>query len=355
MRLLVALAALALCSCADVGFGAGGSGGSSTDSVGAGGDPGSLTSTATSTVMSSSTSLPGGCSGDQQCSDGNPCTVDTCDLGTCSYVQVAVGELGVGDGCPQGALCQADGDCGLSIWQHPLGDSAAPWTRTAVSAVWTGENAPPPRGITAADMTDDGRLLLVFAEDHLIYRRLDGTWLPPVTASEVAIRPQGQDPSTAPELDPARAGSMTTWRYTSNGIDRLWVRQAYGDGRQLLYVLDFDSSDPSAFVTVGPYYGVFFPADVRANAPPVDTSTNEWAFAQQSSFEGSPNWLYEHYFYDGLVYTVDSDAPSSDIFLPPTSLTNSPAWPSNATCPCPTNGIVAAYVKDRSILSFIAP
>src|SRR2546423_1602847 len=48
-----------------------------------------------------------------------------------------------------------------------------------LSDIWTGPNAPPPRGISAAVELADEVRLLVFADDGTFYLQADGDWRPP--------------------------------------------------------------------------------------------------------------------------------------------------------------------------------
>jgi len=290
---------------------------------------------------------------DTQCDDGNPCSEDTCTNGKCESFPVAEGKPGVGEGCADGALCQVDGACGLSLWQHPIGSDSSAWYRAPLSSAWSGPNAPPPRGITAVDLTLGDRLLIVFADTGLVYRRLDGNWLPPKTAAELFVRPNTHEGAAAPELDPAKPGAMTTWRGQSGGKDSLWVRQGAGDGSQLIYVFDFYAESPDAMATVGPFYGVTLPEDTRPGAPAVHTTTPGWQLAYQVAFEGTAGWLKEIYEYGGRYYEYDSAAAT---WSSTDALEETVVWPKSAACPCPApSKIVAAYVKQQSLVTFIAP
>jgi len=333
--------------CTEVGYGGAGAAG------GAGGESASASSDATTATGTTSTTTPGGCMSDAQCDDGNPCSEDTCTNGKCESFPVAEGKLGVGEGCPDGALCQADGQCGLSVWQHPIGIDGSAWSRVAVSSVWSGANAPPPRGITSVDLTLDQRLLIVFTDAGLVHRRLDGAWLPPKTSAELFQRPNTPEGAAAPELDPARPGAMTTWRSQVDGKDSLWVRHGQADGTQLIFVLDFRSDAPDTFTSIGPYYGVPIPQDTRPGAPPVHTTTPGWQLAYQTAYEGTAGWLKEVYEFGGRFYEYDTTAETWTSW---DALQLANIWPKSGACPCPEpSKIVAAYVKQQSVLSFVAP
>ena len=335
--------------CTDVGYGsAAGTGGS-----GAGGEAATSSAATAGATSTTSTTSPGGCMSDTQCDDGNPCSEDTCTNGKCESFPVAEGKPGVGEGCPDGALCQSDGACGLSVWQHTIGNESSAWYRAPLSSAWSGSNAPPPRGITAVDLTLGDRLLFVFADTGLVYRRLDDVWLTPKSAAELFQRPNTPEGAAAPELDPSKPSALTTWRSQAGGKHSLWVRQGAPDGSQLIYVFDFLVDNPDAIATVGPYYGVTIPADPRPGAPPVHSTTPGWQLAYQIAYEGTPGWLKEIYEYGGRFYQYDSAGESWASW---DTLEQTVVWPKSAACPCPApSKIVAAYVRQQSMVTFIAP
>lgn len=117
------------------------------------------------------------------CTDADPCTVDTCmPDGSCAHAPRTVGAPGDTAEAACEGVCQVDGTCGLSLYTRDL--TTPVWTRRALSEVWSGANAPPPRGIRAADGGISYEAVVV-ADDGMVYRRVGGAWLAPVTCEDV--------------------------------------------------------------------------------------------------------------------------------------------------------------------------
>ena len=158
-----------------------GAGNTSGPSSTTGGSPTTSTGATQSGASVSGSSSTGVMCAPADCSDGDPCTADTCQpTGLCDHAPRAPGTPGDLLEGPCEGVCQVDGTCGLAHYRR---DFAAPtWTKAALSQVWAGANAPPPRGIVAADhgITFE---VMVAADDGMIYRRFGGVWAAPVPST----------------------------------------------------------------------------------------------------------------------------------------------------------------------------
>lgn len=80
---------------------------------------------------------------------------------------------------------EADTTSGTPSWnRYTLDVDAGTWTVTPLDELWTGANAPPPTGISAAvSLTHFDRLWVVTA-DGTFYEQADGVWSTPVALQE---------------------------------------------------------------------------------------------------------------------------------------------------------------------------
>lgn len=162
---------------------------STSTAQGATGGPGASTTTtgfttAGSASISASAAMGSSSTGvacvPADCSDDTPCTIDTCDLatGACSHAPRVAGEPGDLAEGPCEGVCQTDATCGLALYRRNMANAV--WTKEALSVAWSGANAPPPRGILAAEAGTTYELMVV-VDDGMIYRRVGGAWLAPVS------------------------------------------------------------------------------------------------------------------------------------------------------------------------------
>lgn len=224
--------------------------------------------------------------------DANPCTVDACNAeGELLRPFVTAGEPGRPEegGCPSAALCQTDGACGLSLYVRPfpIDDPAVPWTRTALSLAWSGANAPPPRGIVAAEHSYAIERLYVVDEAGTGYLRADGTWT-------------GSAPieSIFPGLPPTEVASLIAW-LPQPGAPETFVFYTRGTPRRAHY---FDVMGAS--IAVGPVEDL---VDDPGNPEvPLQASLDaSWAFAHQTAFIGTPSWVVFYAQFAADVFRLD--------------------------------------------------
>jgi hypothetical protein len=70
-------------------------------------------------------------------------------------------------------------DAGPSWQLHSFDYFADAWSSVELAKIWTGPNAPPPRGIAAATELMDVDRLMVISDDGTYYVRANGAWQPP--------------------------------------------------------------------------------------------------------------------------------------------------------------------------------
>lgn len=270
--------------------------------------------------------------------DANPCTVDACNAdGELLRPFVAAGEPGRAEegGCPSAALCQTDGACGLSLYTRPFpaADPATPWTRTALSVAWSGANAPPPRGVVAAEHSYAIERLYVVDEAGRGYLRSDGAW-----AGSAPIE------SIFPGLPPTEIASLIAW-LPQPGDPETFVFYTRGTPRRAHY---FDVTGSGA--VVGPVAEL---ADEPANpeAAPQGSVDASWAFAHQTAYIGTPSWVVFYAAFAGSVFRYDGGdgtwlalGPEMDTALWGGASTGGPA----------PDSVVAAYLESGN-LHAVAP
>jgi hypothetical protein len=272
--------------------------------------------------------------------DDNPCTVDACnESGELLRPFVTAGEPGraLEGGCPDAALCQTDGACGLSLYTRPfpIDDPAVLWTRTALSLAWNGTNAPPPRGIVAAEHSYAIDRLYVVDEVGTGYLRSDGVW-----AGSAPIE------TIFPGLPPTEVASLIAW-LPQTDADETSVFYTRGSPRRAHF---FDVAESGAVVGVGPVEDL---VDDPANpqVPPQGSVDASWAFAHQTAFIGTPSWVVfpagfaaDVFLLDGGDFTWLALGPDVDTTLWGGSTTGGPA----------PGSVVAAYLEGGSLYA-VAP
>jgi hypothetical protein len=77
------------------------------------------------------------------------------------------------------ASVEAAVDAGPSWQLHSFDYYADAWSSVALATIWTGPNAPPPRGIAAATELMDVDRLMILSDDGTYYVRANGAWQPP--------------------------------------------------------------------------------------------------------------------------------------------------------------------------------
>lgn len=306
-----------------------GSGGGDTSSTGteASTGTGSTTTTASSGTGSA-------CAGDAACEDGDPCTLDVCDaqLG-CLRTAVAPGQVGTVEagGC-QGGVCQVDGSCGWSLYQRTLA-AGAPFTRQALSTAWGGANAPPPRGILAADRMYAADVLLVVADDGNTYRRVNGAWLAPVGTSAFF---SGID---ALAVDAAQIFKL----YVGDATEYLYLSTRTAPRTMWAYQID-----AAANVTFQSSYELT-PTDDPA-LPPQGSADCDFQLNHQYAYADQNPWIDTWYGYQGNVWVFDNATFAWIAYGP---LAASPLFGGMAGGPAPAT-TRAAYVSGGAVV-FVAP
>ena len=125
------------------------------------------------------------------------------------------------DATPESAPLDSDSpvDAGQSWRLYSNIDPAAhrtAWTDVDLASVWTGANAPPPRGIVAATKLTNFDRLLVWADDGRFYVQEAGVWKAPQEPRPWFPSSWGR-PSRAGNINPTSrrpAGRRLSWSPT---------------------------------------------------------------------------------------------------------------------------------------------
>jgi hypothetical protein len=89
------------------------------------------------------------------------------------------------EAAPVDATADAAVDAG-PCWQlHSFDYFADAWSSVELATIWTGPDAPPPRGIAAATELMDVDRLMVISDDGTYYVRANGAWQPSRKGSDV--------------------------------------------------------------------------------------------------------------------------------------------------------------------------
>jgi hypothetical protein len=277
------------------------------------------------------------CDDDDDCVDGDPCTVNACADGACQETAVGVGEPGTSEAACEGT-CQTDGACGLSIYSRPWPGHTRAFGRTPLSLEWTGVNAPPPRGILAADVNIDGTRLWVFTDagEGTVHVRDAGGWSQAPTA-DVFDEVVGTD-----------VNSATSYRSTAGAPDTLALTtRGPGNTKLAFYFLVASTGD----VTPDPDNPYVIPDEADPDAAPQASVDCQWELAVQTAYLGSPSWVVFWRAYDGDVYSVDGGSFEWDALGPDI---HSDLWGGSASGG-PANGTTRAALHTEGKLALIAP
>lgn len=253
----------------------------------------------TSSVTSTSSTGSGGCV-PADCADGVPCTIDTCDLATatCNHAPRAAGEPGDLSEGPCEGVCQTDATCGLAIYRRDLANAS--WTRDAVSELWTGANAPPPRGILGAEGGSVFAVVVV-ADDGMVYRRSGGTWVAPASGQTLF----GIDTN----LTTAVLGS------SFDGTDYVTLAFVEGGLRKLV----------TATVTAATWEAGPAVEGIELTGYPSQSQRMDWAVTMMTAGEGLVQW---YRFEDQMVYRWSANGFNGAL---PEAMSD--AWGDPATAP----------------------
>lgn len=292
---------------------------------GSGGDGG-----ASATTTSSVTSGTGGASGcvdDAACSDGDPCTLDTCSPdGSCVSEPVAVGEPGTRE-APCEGTCQTDGACGLSVYARSWPDAEGLPTKTPLSLAWTGRDAPPPRGILAADHGYGTALLVVFTDEGegMVHTRVGDTWTKAPTSSVYA------------GIDGDAVNSAAFYR-PEPGDDHVLVVTTKGSSpaQKLAFFYDVTNSGSATPNSSNPFV---IQQDADPDTAPQDVVDCDWEFPVQTAYLGTPSWVVFWRSYAGNTYLYDGGDGSWESHGPDVA---SPLWGNGQGMPA-AGTTVAAY------------
>lgn len=283
-------------------------------------------------------SPPVGCDDASDCVDGDPCTVNTCNtLGECASTAVTAGETGTGE-APCVGTCQTDGACGLSLYTRTWPGSNGAFTKTALSVAWTGANAPPPRGILAAEKTHGSGHTIVFSDlaGGTAHMRRNLGWTSAPTATLFA------------GLSPLAVNSITSYQSTSGASDTLVVSTS-GDGTTKLayyYTLALDGS-----ISADPSNPFVITADSDPDAANQESVDADWELSVQTAFVGTPSWVVFYRSYEASIYIVDGGNFDWTALGPDTS---SSLWGATASSG-PDAGTTTAAYWDSPTLTLIAP
>jgi hypothetical protein len=83
------------------------------------------------------------------------------------------------------AAVDAAVDAGPSWQLHSFDYFQDAWSSVDLATIWTGPNAPPPRGVAAATELMDVDRLMIIADDGTYYVRANGVWQPPRKGGDV--------------------------------------------------------------------------------------------------------------------------------------------------------------------------
>ncbi|HTJ83390.1 MAG TPA: hypothetical protein VL400_16840 [Polyangiaceae bacterium] len=288
------------------------------------------------------------CMNDSDCAEGEPCTTDTCDLAssTCTHVPAEVGSPGNASegGCD--GVCQTDGHCGLSMYSKPFASTTTPWTRVALSQFWSAANAPPPRGIVAADHTVDQAVTMVFADDGNYYRANGTTWDPPVPAGQVF-----GDSGSPPLFDSKSIDAFSTWHSspsTSTNHSIQIITKLPGTTTKAYFAYNMSFAGAVALDGTG-YVG----SESEADAPAQQNTDALFSVVDQPAYLGTASWILFYWQYGDAVYRWDGGCPGSDCWTKWAPASSAPFYQPATNAPDPSK-VVAAY-KSGTNLYVIAP
>ncbi len=342
--LLAALAAPAGCNALwglnELGFGAattdgaGGGGGGDGGEANGGNGPGGSGAGGTGAGGGAA-----GCETDVDCFDGDPCTINICNAsGQCAESLVSVGAPGTGEGLCEGT-CQTDGGCGLSLYRRKWPDGAddRPFVKTPLSISWTGANAPPPRGILAADSQRDGLRLVVFTDANggTAHIRNGESWV------------SGPTSELFPGLPGAAVNTAVFYQSEADGPHTLGVSVRGAGTTKLAYYFTLSSTDEIT-ADAGNPYTIMAAGDPDAAAQ--ESTDCDWELSVQKAFLGTPSWVVFWRSYEADIYSVDGGDFTWNSFGPDVS---SPLWGSNDSGPASGTTRAAFTLFDELVL--IAP
>jgi hypothetical protein len=280
---------------------------------------------------------PTGCDDDGDCDDGNPCTRNTCaDGAVCKVEDIAVGEPGTDEGSCDGA-CQTDGACGLSLYARAWLDRAAPFERTPLSLAWTGPNAPPPRGILAADINVMGTRLWVFTAEAggTVYQLAGGTW----TRSATDDVFEG--------VDGSRVNSAVSYRESPLSGDTLFITTRGMMLQKLGYYFAVADGGDAVPDQANPYS---IEPDDDPDAALQHVLDCDWEIAVQTGYIGLPSWVVFWRSFAGQVYSFDGGSFDWESYGPDTG---SELWAPDGSGPAADSTVAAYYHAGE--LTLIAP
>jgi hypothetical protein len=285
---------------------------------------------------------------DVPASDANPCTTEACSGGVVEHTPKAVGSVvAAEDGVECPGVCQGGdyaGVCGYRLYSRKFPMTGA-WSSVALSAAWTGPNAPPPilsPGISVAEETTAGSRLMVFRDDGEYYELASGAWQTPVAAT---TRFQGL-------VDGTKLGAGLTGRY--GGSEDLFVLLTRTNPPQ---AYQYTIPEPSGAPVYDAGPTAVTDDSGMANGAPQATVPMAWAFGEQRATYGStPDSVVSWKALQGVVYT--EYAGSNGFYYPnqPVSEAAS-ALAIDGTGGAPQPGtVVASYYHDATSTVFmIAP
>lgn len=269
------------------------------------------------------------------CVDGNPCTDGSCVQGNCSQAAKAVGDPGNASegGCT--GVCQADGQCGLSLYTRNF-PAPSTWSKQALSAAWTGTNAPPPRGILAAEHEYQQDKLFVWADDGMVYRRESGAWLAPVATSTLF-----------PGLGPNNVRSTGMWQPSAQSATHSLLVTTTGTTPRQAFGYDVSGTD---VVTPSPSNPVSISSSVSKGGPAQDTIDVDWSFPVQTAYLGTADWVIFWQHAGTKVYEYNG---ANDTYMGSWDDASSPLWMGGGSPPAPQSVVAAFYYQGSVYL--IAP
>lgn len=291
------------------------------------------------------------CTIDADCSDGEPCTQDTCDVNhACAHVGIAAGSPGnaAEGGCD--GLCQTDGHCGLSAYSKPFSSTTTAWTRIALSQLWTGANAPPPRGIVAATHTVDQNVTMVFTEDGMFYRQTGTTWATPVLASSLF-----GDSGAAPKFDSININSFVVWHSqvsTSTPHSIQILTKLPNTTTKAAFAYDMTFAGAITFQGSG-YVG----AESESDAPPQQNTDTAFGVVDQPAYLGTAGWILFYSQYGDAVYKWNGGCPSpqTECWTKWTPASTAPFYLPATGAPVPASVVTAYKNASTGTLYILAP
>jgi len=316
------------------GGGSAGDGGS--DQGGSG--PGSGGDASSSTGLSTNASSSGtgvDCTIDADCFDGDPCTLETCDaISGCAQAPIAAGQLATTEGAGCDGVCQPDGSCGWSLYERTFA-AGQPFSRRALGEAWAGANAPPPRGILAAETIFNRDALFVFADDGMTYLRVDGLWQAPLVTVDAFAGIEATD------IDCASA-----YQFSPDGTPFMFIKTSAATRRH--WTFSFDAANVPSLL--------YDPFDETsggdAGAPPYGLYDCDVGFMYQTAYyvDSATPWLQWWEGYNGNVHMLDY---ISYVWTAYGAQTASPLW---ASMPGgPAAGATRDIYFDAGKIAFVAP